>query len=142
MLKHVSPSISPELLKTLDEMGHGDEIVLADANFPFVGCPNVIRLDGVKMLDLLPGVLDLIPLDPYNAKDNFALMATTNGDPTPTIWADYDKIAKAKGEGYTKAAMVERYAFYERAKKAHCVVITGETAVYANIILKKGVIHA
>jgi L-fucose mutarotase len=141
MLKNIAPSISPELLKTLDEMGHGDEIVLADANFPCVGCPIVIRLDGVNMLDLLPGILELMPLDPYTPKDNFALMATTHGDPTPEIWAKYQKVAESKGEGFNLMNQMERYAFYERAKKAHCVVITGEKAVYANIILKKGVVH-
>lgn len=141
MLKGISPLISPALLKVLSEMGHGDEIVLADAHFPatYLG-PQVIRADGVGIPGLLEGILQLIPLDQYDA-NHFALMAVSAGDTVvPTIWEDYTAIA-AKTEPQTKPVMMERFAFYERAKKACCIVATGEAAQYANIILKKGVVR-
>ena len=139
MLKGISPLISPALLKILAEMGHGDEIVIADANFPSETCgQRVVRADGIGGRELLDAILDLIPLDTY-AEENFLLMQTTNGDPTPEIWADYFSIAKAKDDNL-RGGYVSRFDFYDRAKKAYAVIATGETAIYANIILKKGVI--
>ena len=139
MLKGVPKIASPELLKILCEMGHGDEIVIADGNFPCGTCgKRVIRADGLGGVEMLDAVLSLIPLDTY-ANENFMLMQTTNGDPTPEIWAKYDKIA-AKRDKNVRKAMIERFDFYERAKNAYAVIATGEQAIYANIILKKGVI--
>ena len=139
MLKGISPLISPALLKILAEMGHGDEIVIADANFPSETCgQRVVRADGIGGRELLDAILDLIPLDTY-AEENFLLMQTTNGDPTPEIWADYFSIAGAKDDNL-RGGYVSRFDFYDRAKKAYAVIATGETAIYANIILKKGVI--
>lgn len=141
MLKGISALISPELLKVLSEMGHGDEIVLADAHFPghSIG-QRVIRLDGVKMPELLEGILALIPLDQYDPT-HFILMEKVPGDPVePVIWKEYER-ALARCEPDTKLAWLERFAYYERAKRAYCVVVTGETAQYANIILKKGVVR-
>lgn len=139
MLKNISPCISPELLKTLDEMGHGDELVIGDGNFPGSSLgPKVIRADGTGGEELLEAILKLIPLDTYS-KENFFLMETTNGDPIPEIWSRYDLIAN-KLEPNTRKGMIERFAFYERAKKAYCIIQSGETAIYANIILKKGVV--
>ena len=139
MLKNIPFCLSPELLKTLDEMGHGDEIVIGDANFPGSSLgPKVIRMDGIGGEELLEAILTLLPLDTYSEK-NFFLMETTQGDPTPDIWARYDKIALEK-EPNTRKGMIERYAFYERAKKAYCIIQSGEKATYANIILKKGVV--
>ena len=139
MLKGISPLISPALLKILAEMGHGDEIVIADANFPSETCgQRVVRADGIGGRELLDAILDLIPLDTY-ADENFLLMQTTNGDPTPEIWADYFAIAGAKDDNL-RTGMISRFDFYDRAKKAYAVIATGETAIYANIILKKGVI--
>ena len=86
----------------------------------------------------MDAILTLIPLDTY-AKSNFMLMETTNGDPTPTIWKDYEEIANAHDPNLRKE-MIERYAFYERAKKAYAIVQSSETAIYANVILKKGVV--
>lgn len=139
MLKNISSCISPELLKTLDEMGHGDELVIGDGNFPGSSLgPKVIRADGIGGEELLEAILKLIPLDTYS-KENFFLMETTNGDPIPEIWSRYDLIAN-KLEPNTRKGMIERFAFYERAKKAYCIIQSGETAIYANIILKKGVV--
>ena len=139
MLKNVPKILSPQLLKTLCEMGHGDESVIADANFPAETCgQRVIRADGLGGVQLLDAILKMIPLDTY-AEENFLLMQTTQGDPTPTIWADYFAVAKANDDNL-RAGNLERFAFYERAKAAYAVIATGEEAIYANIILKKGVI--
>lgn len=139
MLKGVPKILSPQLLKILSEMGHGDELVIADANFPAETMgQRVVRADGISGTDMLKAILKVIPLDTY-AKENFMLMETTNGDPTPEIWAKYDKIVDSLDKN-KKKEMIERFAFYERAKKAYVVIATGEEAIYANIILKKGVI--
>lgn len=141
MLKGISPLISPELLKVLCEMGHGDEIVLADANFPSEAIgQRVIRADGISAADLLKAILPLFPLDTYE-KERFLLMEVVPGDPiVPTIWDKYKEILNEQ-ESDTPVEFLERFAYYERAKKAYCVVATGETAQYANIILKKGVVY-
>lgn len=139
MLKNIPSCISPELLKVLDEMGHGDELVIGDGNFPGSSLgPKVIRADGIGGEELLEAILKLIPLDTYS-EENFFLMETTNGDPTPEIWSRYDLIAN-KLEPNARKGMIERFAFYERAKKAYCIIQSGETAIYANVILKKGVV--
>ena len=139
MLKNVPKIISPALLKVLCEMGHGDEIVIADANFPSETCgKRVIRADGLGGVELLDAVLKLIPLDTY-ADENFLLMQTVQGDPTPTSWAEYFEVAKANDDNL-RVGNIERFAFYERAKNAYAVIASGEEAIYANIILKKGVI--
>lgn len=141
MLKGISPLISPEMLKVLCEMGHGDEIVLADANFPSETTgKRVIRADGIGAADLLKAILPLFPLDTYE-KDRFILMEVVPGDPVvPVIWDEYKKILNEQEPG-TPVEFMERFAYYERAKNAYCVVATGETAQYANIILKKGVVY-
>lgn len=139
MLKNVPKIVSPQLLKILCEMGHGDEIVIADGNFPSENYgQRVVRADGIGGEAMLDAVLSLVPLDTY-ADENFLLMQTTNGDPTPEIWAEYFDIAKRHDDNM-RVGNLERFAFYERAKKAYAVIATGEGAVYANIIIKKGVI--
>ena len=139
MLKNLPKIVSPELLKVLCEMGHGDEIVIADGNFPAEALgQRVIRADGHGGEAILDAVLSLIPLDTY-ALENLLLMETTNGDPIPPIWDKYFAIAK-KHDDNLRAGTVERFAFYERAKKAYAVIATGEAAIYANVIIKKGVI--
>lgn len=140
MLKGVSKLISPELLKILAEMGHGDEIVIGDANFPAVNYgKRVVRADGIGGTALLSALLDLIPLDSY-AEENFLLMEVVKGDNVvPAIWEDYKCVAAAK-EPNTRIGYLERFAFYERAKNAFAVIASGEEQIYANIILKKGVI--
>ena len=141
MLKGIPKALSPELLKTLAELGHGDEIVIADGNFPAHGINDrVIRADGIGGTEMLEAVLSLIPLDAYS-DENFVLMNLTPSDVgkvNPVIWKEYENVARAD-ENF-KPAKIERFAFYERAKKAYAVIATGETAIYANVILKKGVV--
>ena len=141
MLKHVPPVISPELMHTMMEMGHGDELVIADGNFPAETCAQrLVRADGHGVPVLLEAILKFFPLDVYVEKP-VALMQIVPGDPVkPTIWEEYRKILKASGEPFTDFENVERFAFYERAKDAFAVVATSEAALYANIILKKGVV--
>lgn len=139
MLKGIPNIISPELLKILCEMGHGDEIVFADANFPAQSIgQRVIRADGHDVIALLSAVLNLINLDTY-AENNALLMEVVKGDNTVSnIWESIKEVLK-QDNGY-KISHIERFSFYERAKKAYAILATGEKALYANIILKKGVI--
>jgi L-fucose mutarotase len=141
MLKGISPAISPDLIKVLMEMGHGDELVIADGNFPAASiAPRLVRADGLGCLTLLDSILNLCPLDQYVEKP-VALMAVVPGDPyKPVIWDDYRKIVQQHEPTFTDFDYVERFAFYERARKAYAVLATSEMALYANIILKKGVI--
>ena len=140
MLKGIPSILSPELLKVLDEMGHSDEIVIADGNFPGAShAQRLIRLDGHNVPEILNAVLQLFPLDRYVAAP-VALMEVVKGDPVvPVIWEEYKKIIAAHEEDI-QIENIERFAFYERAKKAYAVITTSEKALYANIILKKGVI--
>ncbi len=141
MLKNIPKILSPELIKTLMEMGHGDEIVIADGNFPAETFGRrVVRCDGHGAAELLDAVMQLFPLDTYTEKP-VMLMEVVKGDPVvPTIWDDYKEIINKYEPENCKIEMIERFAFYERAKKAYAVVATGEEAIYANIILKKGVV--
>lgn len=139
MLKNIPKIVSPQLIKILCEMGHGDEIVIADGNFPAETYgQRVVRADGIGGEEMLDAVLSLIPLDTY-ATENLLLMQTTNGDPTPAIWDKYFAIAKKRDDNL-RTGNLERFEFYERAKKAYAVIATSEGAIYANIIIKKGVI--
>ena len=139
MLKGIPKIITPELLKVLCEMGHGDEIVISDGNFPgnSIG-KQIIRYDAIGVPQLLKAVLELIPLDSY--ADNVFLMDKTESDKNLNIpiWEEYKKIVAEHTE--KPPVFLERFEFYERAKKAYAVVVTGEEAIYANIILKKGVV--
>jgi L-fucose mutarotase len=141
MLKGISSVISPDLLKILMEMGHGDELVIADGNFPAASiAQRIVRADGLACLTLLDAILRLFPLDQYVDKP-VALMAVVPGDAyQPVIWEDYRKVVGRYDSGFTDFEYVERFAFYERAKKAYAVLATGEMALYANVILKKGVV--
>jgi L-fucose mutarotase len=141
MLKSIPSILSPELLKVLMEMGHGDELVIADGNFPAASiAQRLIRADGHGVPPILEAVLKLFPLDIY-VKKPVALMQLVPGDTVKTpIWEEYRKIIKASGEKFDDFENVERFAFYERARKAYAVVATSESALYANIILKKGVV--
>lgn len=144
MLKGISPLLSPMLLKVLCEMGHGDTIVIADGNFPSETIGKdaiVIRVDGHGVPEILEAILKLFPLDTY-VKKPVSLMQVVPGDDVKTpIWDVYKKLVcdvDERGEG--AFAEVERFEFYERAKKAYAVIATGETAIYANIMLQKGVV--
>ena len=135
LLKGVSPVISPELLKVLSEMGHGDEIVFSDAHFPaHTMNARVIRADGLGCDELLKGIAPLVELDSYATP--VVMMEAVKGDTLdPEVEKKYRAALGYKGE----IERMERYAFYERAKKAYAIVLTGETRKYGNIILKKGV---
>lgn len=144
MLKGISPLISPELLKALAEMGHGDELVIADGNFPCHSVGKnaiVIRADGHGVPEILDAVLQLIPLDTYTEKP-VALMEVVPGDTcgTPEIWQTYEKILNKYEPEHHHIDYTERFAFYDRAEKAYLIIATGEKAIYANILLKKGVV--
>lgn len=141
MLKGISPAISPELIKILMEMGHGDELVIADGNFPVASlAQRLVRADGLGCSVLLDAILSVFPLDQYADKP-VILMAVVPGDPyKPTTWDDYRNIIQQHEPDFTEFEYAERFAFYERARNAYAVLATSEMAMYANIILKKGVI--
>lgn len=141
MLKNVPRILSPELMRILMEMGHGDEIVVADGNFPCYTHNNrVIRMDGNGGNDVLEAIVSLLPLDSY-ANENVILMSVLEGDDVETpIWDDYKETLNIYEGENAKIGYLSRYEFYERAKAAYAVVATSEEALYANIILKKGVI--
>lgn len=141
MLKNIPSIISPELLKILHEMGHGDEIVIGDGNFPAASnAQRLVRCDGHGVTELLDAILQLFPLDTY-VESPVALMQVTAGDNVdPVIWKDYKKVVDAHQDN-VKFEEIERFAFYERARQAYAIVATGETALYANVILKKGVVQ-
>ncbi|OAS89365.1 MULTISPECIES: L-fucose mutarotase [Metabacillus] len=141
MLKGIPPILSPDLLKILTEMGHGDEIVLADGNFPAAShAQRLIRADGHSIPDLLKAILTLFPLDSY-VEQPITLMAVEPGDGgEPVIWQQYQQIANEKEGKPISIDMIDRFSFYERAKETYAIVATGERALYANVILKKGVI--
>ncbi len=141
MLKGIPSILSPELLKTLMEMGHGDELVLADGNFPKFAHPaNVIRLDGHGIPEILDAILRFFPLDPY-VEHPTVFMAVLPDDPyKPEIWPVYREIGKKYEKDGLREETIDKFTFYERAKKAYAVVTTSEGALYANVILKKGVV--
>ena len=139
MLKHINPCISPDLLKILMEMGHGDEIVLADGNFPAASHTNrCVRADGLIIPRLLEAILAIMPLDQY-VEHPISLMMHGPEVTSPEIWNDYESIIQKNYTVYNPL-LLERFKFYERAKKAYAIVATSEHQLYANIILKKGVI--
>ena len=144
MLNGISPILSPELLKIIAEMGHGDELVIGDGNFPAASmAQRLVRADGHGVAPLLEGLLPLFPLDRF-VDQPLALMQVVPGDDTkPAVWDEYRAIAERIQPQRIAAGfdMVERFAFYERAKRAYAILATGETALYANIILKKGVVE-
>jgi L-fucose mutarotase len=142
MLKGIPSILSPELLKVLMEMGHGDEIVIADGNFPAASiAQRLIRADGHPVPELLDAILKFFPLDTFVERPVALMQVVPGDDYQPTIWEKYRQIVE-QHEGFLDFDMVERFAFYERARQAYAVIATGETALYANIILKKGVVKA
>ena len=144
MLKGIPNVISPELLYALSQMGHGDELVIADGNFPCHSVGKdaiVVRADGHGLPEILDAILQLIPLDTYTERP-VGLMEVVKGDTCgrPVIWDEYEKILSAHEPEHHDIEFIERFAFYERAKKAYLIIATGEEAIYANILLKKGVV--
>ncbi len=141
MLKNIPNILSPDLFKILMEMGHGDEIVIADGNFPATSiAQRLIRLDGHGVPEILDAILIFFPLDTY-VELPVGLMAVPPGDNIkPVIWDKYRKIILESKEPFKEFEYIEKFAFYERAKKAYAIIATSEPALYANIILKKGVV--
>lgn len=144
MLKGVPGILSPELLKVLCEMGHSDRLVIADGNFPAETMGRdaiVIRMDGHGIPEILDAILQVFPLDTYVEKP-VNLMEVMPGDTVETpIWKTYERIAACHDErGAEAIGQIERFAFYEEAKKVYAIIATGETALYANIMLQKGVV--
>ena len=142
MLKGISPILSPQLLKVLCEMGHSDTIVIADGNFPAETMGKngiVIRMDGHGVPEILEAILQVFPLDQYIEKP-VSLMERVPGDNADvSIWKTYEKmIGKEEERGTSVIQKLERFAFYEEAKKAYAVIATSETSQYANVILQKG----
>ena len=143
MLKGISPVVSPELLKIIAEMGHGDEIVISDGNFPGASVgKRVVRADGHGGVEVMKGIIDLFPLDDF-VEAPLAVMEVPDGmfpgNEAP-IWADFRKIADTDLPT-AKFEFMEHDAFIDRCRNAYCVVQTGEKALYANIILRKGVVR-
>ena len=137
----ISPLISPDLLDALYRMGHGDTMVLADAHFPGESMgARVVRADGLRIPQLLEAILELCPLDEYVDKP-LSMMDAVKGDQLdPSVEDSYMTAVKKSNPTAVPPARIERFEFYEHAKKAYCVVMTGETAKYGNIIIKKGVV--
>ena len=144
MLKGIPAILPPELLKVLCEMGHSDRLVIADGNFPAESMgknAKVIRCDGHGTLALLDAILQLFPLDTY-VNNPVSLMQVMSGDTVETpIWNEYyDIISRHDPRGAECVAQIERFAFYEEAKNAYAIIATGEKALYANVMLQKGVL--
>lgn len=141
MLKNIPKILAPDLLKILMEMGHGDDIVIADGNFPSAAlAKRLIRLDGHNVPEILEAILKFFPLDTY-VDLPVAVMQIGKGDNyDPVIWKDFQKIIKESGEPFNDFAKIEKPSFYERSKNAYAIIATSEMALYANIILKKGVV--
>ncbi|NLG24911.1 MAG: fucose isomerase [Clostridiales bacterium] len=140
MLNGIPHLLPPDLVKRMMEMGHGDEIVLGDGNFPAhsLGVP-VVRMDGHGVAAVLRAVLALMPLDTYVDRPAALMQVVPGDDIVPAIWDDYRAILRERGLAF-EPEQLERYAFYERARRACCVVATSEPRQYANILLKKGIV--
>ncbi len=144
MLKGIPKILSPELLKILCEMGHGDRVVIADGNFPAESMGKdavVVRMDGHGTCEILEAILQVFPLDTY-VDHPVNLMQVMQGDPVETpIWESYkDIIQKTDARGESAIGQIERFSFYEEARRAYAIIATGESALYANIMLQKGVV--
>lgn len=143
MLKGISPLLSPDLLAVLCRMGHGDTIILADAHFPGHSVNSrTLRADGLRIPDLLDGILPLFALDDFIPAP-LAMMAPVEGDTAdPAVEAAYVEVVQRHAPGTPPIAKVERFAFYEMARSAFAVVMTGDTGKYGNLLLTKGVTPA
>ena len=141
MLLNLDPILSPDLLYTLRAMGHGDEIALVDANFPAESCgPTCIRADGSDNSQILKAVLSVLPLDTYVTDPALCMQVVGDPDAVPETVKDFQAIINDVANAPSKIQSLERFAFYDRAETAFAVVQTGESRLYGNIILKKGVI--
>lgn len=136
MLNKIPKILSPDIVKTLMEMGHGDTLLLADANYPAQTYgKRVVLADGLKIPELLSAILELMPIDDYVEKP-VKLMSPVEGDREPIIWEKYKSLISAEDINY-----LERFDFYKASKECHVIIQTGETAVYGNIMLTKAIIN-
>ena len=141
MLKGIPDILTPELLKIMMEMGHGDEIVIADGNFPSFAHPErTVRLDGHGIPEIMEALLKFMPLDTYDEHPTVFMEVLPDDSYVPEIWETYRRIGKRFEEKGLRETAVNKYEFYERAKKAYALITTSEKALYANVILKKGVV--
>ena len=147
MLKNIPPVLSPELLAVLNEMGHGDTICIGDGNFPGASMASeggalLVRADGIGAAELLDAILTLFPLDQYVDQPAMVMQVTKQdeGLKVPILDEFNEIIAKYDDRGVAAVGSYERFEFYEQAKKCYCILQSGETQIYANIILKKGVV--
>jgi len=142
MLRNIPAILSPDLLHALRAMGHGDEIVIADANFPAESSARrVIRLDGVSATDTLGALLQLMPLDTFDPTPALTMQVVDEPDTVPEIVAAFQRIIDQCADHSAPLGSLERFKFYERARTAYAIVQTGEQRLYGNIILKKGIIR-
>ncbi len=141
MLKNIPSILNPELLKIMMEMGHGDEIVIADGNFPAFAYPEkVVRLDGHGIPEIMDAMLKYFPLDPYVENPTIFMEVLPNDPYVPEIWDVYREIGNKYEEEGLREIGINKFDFYDRAKNAYAVITTSEGALYANVILKKGVV--
>jgi L-fucose mutarotase len=141
MLRDIDPILSPDLLHILRAMGHGDELVIADANFPATSTgQRVTRLDGLEATRVLEAVLSVMPLDNFVSDPALTMQVVDDPNATPAVVAMFQDIINDTADHPAPIQSLERFAFYERAKDAFAVVQTGELRLYGNIIVKKGVV--
>ncbi|MDD9924044.1 MAG: ribose ABC transporter [Boseongicola sp.] len=141
MLHKISPLLSPDLLHALAEMGHGDDIVIADANFPAASKgQRVVRADGVTATDMLQAVLELFPLDTFIDDPATVMEVVGNPDEVPPVVKAFQDVIDSTADNPAKIVGAERFAFYEKSERAFVIVLTGEARLYGNIILTKGVV--
>lgn len=142
MLRNIPHILSPDLLQTLSAMGHGDEIVIADANFPATAlAQRSHRLDGLSATEVLKAVLTVLPLDSYVADPALVMAVVDDPDAQPPVVDAFQTIVTETADNPATLAKLDRFAFYDRAKTAFAIVQTGETRLYGNIIVKKGVLR-
>ena len=141
MLKGVPTAISPDLMTILMKMGHGDELVLGDGNFPAdSNAQRIVRADGLDLLTVLDAILKFFPIDTFSNDVAMVMQPVDANAPEPPIWKDFRRILEKHEGRQVELTLIERFAFYERARKTYAIVATSETAFYANLILKKGVV--
>nr|WP_321455297.1 RbsD/FucU domain-containing protein [uncultured Cohaesibacter sp.] len=146
MLRNINPLLSPDLLHILAAMGHGDNLVIADANFPGEqiaranGC-RYVRLDGILATDVLKAVLELLPLDDFVDDPAYVMEVVGNPSEVPPVVSEFQTIVNEVADNPAKIASVERFAFYDMSQKSYAILQTGERRLYGNIIVKKGVVR-
>ena len=141
MLKLIHPAISPDLMAVMMQMGHGDELVLADANFPAdANAQRIVRADGIDLETLLPAILKFFPIDTFVPDQAMVMEPVDPKASEPVIWATFRQDLQSAERRVVALTKIERFEFYERTRQAYAIVATGSRAFYSNIILKKGVV--